>query len=92
MLYLAPHLVGQFDALTGDTRPLAALMPDLVARGVRAVAPSGVLGDPAGASDEKGRAIVRAIVSSVARRIGAGLVDPRGRLLDRVASSPRPRT
>jgi mycofactocin precursor peptide peptidase len=88
MLYLAPHLVREFGTVAGDTRPLAALMPDLIARGVRAISPSGVLGDPAGASGEKGREIVRAVVSSVARRIGAGLIDPRGRLLDPVASPP----
>ncbi|MFC3995605.1 mycofactocin biosynthesis peptidyl-dipeptidase MftE [Nocardiopsis sediminis] len=81
MLYLAPHLVRASAAVAGDTRPLAELMPDLVARGVRAVSPSGVLGDPAGASAEEGRAIVAAMVASVVRGITAGRPDPRGRLL-----------
>ncbi|WP_312881131.1 mycofactocin biosynthesis peptidyl-dipeptidase MftE [Thermomonospora cellulosilytica] len=82
MLHLAPDLVRPFDGVTGEPRPLAAIMPDLVAHGVRAVSPSGVLGDPAGASAEQGREIVRAMASSVALRIGGGRVDARGRLLD----------
>lgn len=82
MLHLAPDLVVRSDAVTGNTRPLAELMPELVAHGVRAVSPSGVLGDPAGASAEEGREIVRAMTASTVRRVGAGLVDSRGRLLD----------
>jgi creatinine amidohydrolase len=80
MLHLAPELVRPSAGVTGETRPLAELMPDLVARGVRAVSPSGVLGDPAGASAEKGREIVAAMVAAVASRIDAGVVDSRGRL------------
>ncbi|MGI5224592.1 mycofactocin biosynthesis peptidyl-dipeptidase MftE [Actinoallomurus sp. CA-142502] len=82
MLHLAPDLVVRPNAVAGDTRPLAELMPDLVAHGVRAVSPSGVLGDPAGASAEQGRQIVRAMTTAVVRRVGAGLTDSRGRLLD----------
>ncbi|TDC54040.1 mycofactocin biosynthesis peptidyl-dipeptidase MftE [Actinomadura sp. KC345] len=82
MLYLAPDLVRPFGAVTGETRPLAAIMPELVARGVRAVSPSGVLGDPAGASAERGREIVESMAASVALRIGGGRADGRGRLLD----------
>lgn len=82
MLHLAPHLVRPFDEVAGDPRPLGAILPDLVARGVRAVSPSGVLGVPAGASAEQGREIVRAMVSSVVSRIEGGRVDFRGRLLD----------
>ncbi|RSN69265.1 mycofactocin biosynthesis peptidyl-dipeptidase MftE [Actinomadura sp. WAC 06369] len=82
MLHLAPELVRPSRAVAGDTRPIAELLPELVARGVRAVAPSGVLGDPAGASAERGREIVDAMVAAVVRRIGAGRADARGRLLD----------
>jgi creatinine amidohydrolase len=42
----------------GNLTPLARLMPDLVAGGVRAVSPNGVLGDPTGASAESGRALL----------------------------------
>jgi creatinine amidohydrolase len=82
MLHLAPHLVRPFGSVTGDARPLAELMPALVARGVRAVSPSGVLGDPAGASAARGREIVSALAASIAGRVDGGGVDPRGRLLD----------
>ncbi|MFC5745723.1 mycofactocin biosynthesis peptidyl-dipeptidase MftE [Actinomadura rugatobispora] len=91
MLHLAPHLVRPFGAVTGERRPLAEVLPDLIAHGVRAVSPSGVLGDPAGASAEEGRRIVEAMVSFVAARIGAGRVDARGRLLDPGVPAPGPR-
>ncbi|WP_395105898.1 mycofactocin biosynthesis peptidyl-dipeptidase MftE [Actinomadura sp. SCN-SB] len=90
MLYLAPHLVRPFGEVEGDTRPLAEIMPDLVARGVRAVSPSGVLGDPAGSSAERGRAIVDAMASRVAARIGGGRVGENGRLIDPGVASPGP--
>ncbi|HEY8481800.1 MAG TPA: mycofactocin biosynthesis peptidyl-dipeptidase MftE [Spirillospora sp.] len=82
MLHLAPGLVRPFGGVAGDTRPLAALMPELVARGVRAVSPSGVLGDPAGASAEHGRELVEAAVAAAVRRIAGGRADERGRLVD----------
>ncbi|MFI1927924.1 mycofactocin biosynthesis peptidyl-dipeptidase MftE [Streptomyces sp. NPDC020377] len=80
MLHLAPERVRFDAAVTGDTRPLAVLLPDLMARGVRAVSPSGVIGDPAGASAEEGRRAMDTLVSSAARRIAAWTVDGRGRL------------
>ncbi|XRQ14386.1 mycofactocin biosynthesis peptidyl-dipeptidase MftE [Actinomadura welshii] len=82
LLYLAPDLVRPFGAVTGETRPLAAIMPELVAHGVRAVSPSGVLGDPAGATAATGRELVEGMAASVAARIGGGRVDGRGRLLE----------
>ena len=91
MLHLAPDLVRPFGAVTGETRPLAAIMPELVARGVRAVSPSGVLGDPAGASAERGREIVESMAASAALRIGGGRTDDRGRLLDPCVPSRGPR-
>ncbi|WP_338071652.1 mycofactocin biosynthesis peptidyl-dipeptidase MftE [Actinomadura bangladeshensis] len=91
MLHLAPHLVRPFGAVTGNTRPLGELMPDLVARGVRAASPSGVLGDPAGASADRGREIVAAMVTSIAGRVAGGCADARGRLLEPGVTSPGPR-
>ncbi|MEU1184264.1 mycofactocin biosynthesis peptidyl-dipeptidase MftE [Streptomyces sp. NPDC005820] len=82
MLHLAPERVRLRAAVAGDTRPLADLMPDLRAHGVRAVSPSGVLGDPAGASAEEGSRALDAMVSATARRITAWTVDGRGRLAD----------
>ncbi|MEU6251381.1 mycofactocin biosynthesis peptidyl-dipeptidase MftE [Streptomyces sp. NPDC047043] len=85
MLHLAPERVRLDAAVAGDTRPLAALLPDLMAHGVRAVSPSGVLGDPAGASAEEGRRATDAMVSATVRRITAWTVDARGRLTDPAA-------
>lgn len=82
MLHLAPDRVRLDAALAGDTRPLAVLLPDLIAHGVRAVSPSGVLGDPAGASAEEGRRALDAMVCATVRRITAWTCDARGRLTD----------
>lgn len=82
MLHLAPELVRLDRAVAGDTRPLAELMPELLAGGVRAVSPSGVLGDPAGASAAEGRRIVDAMVAGAVRRIRCGRADAHGRLTD----------
>ncbi|WP_078852218.1 mycofactocin biosynthesis peptidyl-dipeptidase MftE [Streptomyces sp. NRRL B-3229] len=72
MLHLARESVRLDAAVAGDTRPLASLMPQLMARGVRALSPSGVLGDPTGATAEEGRRILDTMVSAVVRRIAAG--------------------
>ncbi|MGW1802361.1 mycofactocin biosynthesis peptidyl-dipeptidase MftE [Streptomyces sp. NPDC001984] len=82
MLHLAPEDVRTAAAVAGDTRPLADLMPDLVAGGVLAVSPSGVLGDPAGASAEEGEKAMEFMVATVTRLIAADTVDARGRLVD----------
>jgi mycofactocin system creatininase family protein len=82
MLHLAPQDVRMNAAVAGDTRPISVLMPDLVAHGVRAVSPSGVLGDPTGASAEEGREAVESMVSATVRRIAARAADTRGRLAD----------
>jgi creatinine amidohydrolase len=45
------------------------LIEDLRARGVRAVAPNGVLGDPDGASAAEGRALLDAAVEDLRRTL-----------------------
>ena len=80
LLHLAPDQVRLDAAVAGDTRPLAVLLPDLMAHGVRAVSPSGVLGDPTGASAAEGLRAMDAMVSAVVCRITAWTVDDRGRL------------
>lgn len=82
MLHLAPGDVRLEAAVVGDTRPIATLMPDLVARGVRAVSPCGVLGDPTGATAEEGRGLLDEMVSRTVRRITAGVTDGRGHLME----------
>ena len=54
MLALAPATVRLEAAAPGERRPLSELLPVLRDRGVRAVSPNGVLGDPSGASAGEG--------------------------------------
>ncbi|KUN80787.1 mycofactocin biosynthesis peptidyl-dipeptidase MftE [Streptomyces griseoruber] len=81
MLHLAPELVLTERAVPGDRRPLSVLMPRLRTDGVRAVSPTGVLGDPTGASADQGLRTLRALASDVAGRLTAWRVDDTGRLL-----------
>jgi len=59
MLALAPARVQLRRAAPGVTAPLGELLPRLVAAGVREVSPNGVIGDPAGASADEGRTLLR---------------------------------
>ena len=69
MLALAPELVGSSrDA--GNVAPLVSLLPRLRCEGVRAVSPNGVLGDPAGASAEEGRALLATAIADLAVFMG----------------------
>ena len=90
MLDLAPERVQLEAAVSGDTRPLSALLPELMAHGVRAVSPSGVLGDPTGASAREGRTTMEVMVSAAVRRITAWTVDDRGRLTEPARRAVRP--
>ena len=55
MLALAPDLVRMHRAEVGNTEPLADLLDEMVADGVRAVSSNGVLGDPRHATASHGR-------------------------------------
>ncbi|CAO5256398.1 mycofactocin biosynthesis peptidyl-dipeptidase MftE [Frankia sp. AgKG'84/4] len=79
LLHLAPELVRLDKAAAGPAPALA----DLVAQGVAALSPSGVLGDPAGASAAEGARLLEAYLLDAAEdlRRWAG---PLG------ASAPRP--
>ena len=66
MLALAPSEVLLSRAAAGETRPLASIMPALRADGVRAVSPSGVLGDPSGASAAEGGQLLDQLVAGLA--------------------------
>ena len=63
MLHLAPDRVRADLAEAGETAPVAELLPRLVADGVAAVSPNGVLGDPAGASAAEGERLVARLVA-----------------------------
>jgi mycofactocin system creatininase family protein len=58
LLALDPGAVRAEQAEAGDTRPVAGLLADLRAGGVRSVSPNGVLGDPTGATAEEGEALL----------------------------------
>ncbi len=55
LLHLSPQLVRAGECRPGNTAPLADLMPQLRAGGVRSVSESGVLGDPTTATAADGK-------------------------------------
>jgi mycofactocin system creatininase family protein len=65
MLAIAPGVVRLDRAEAGATGPIGDMIDDLRARGVAAVAPNGVLGDPAGASAQEGGVIIDTWVAEV---------------------------
>lgn len=80
MLHLRPDSVRLDLAEVGETRPLSEIMPLLMAGGVGAVSPNGVLGDPAGASTAMGERVLADMTADAVRRIRDGLPDARGML------------
>lgn len=70
-LALRPAAVRMSLAVRGDTRPLAELLPLLRAGGVRAVSPSGVLGDPVGATAEEGAALLDELTEALVGQVAA---------------------
>jgi creatinine amidohydrolase len=58
-------------AVAGATEPLSELMGALRAGGVRAVSSNGVLGDPAGASEREGRAVLDALAADLVACVDA---------------------
>jgi creatinine amidohydrolase len=65
MLLLEPHNVRMHLAVTGAQEPLRDLMPVLVEGGVHAVSPSGVLGNPIGATAQEGNDLMRRISGEI---------------------------
>jgi mycofactocin precursor peptide peptidase len=64
-LALAPGPVRLDRAEAGNTTPIAELMPALRASAVHGVSPSGVLGDPTGASAGEGAAMFRDLLADL---------------------------
>jgi mycofactocin system creatininase family protein len=67
LMHLAPWLVRPHRAEAGNTRPIAELLPELMAYGVRKVSPNGVLGDPAGANAAEGAELFEQMVETARR-------------------------
>ncbi|MRJ75133.1 mycofactocin biosynthesis peptidyl-dipeptidase MftE [Aeromicrobium sp. SMF47] len=88
MLHIRPGSVRLDRAEAGEKRPLAEILPLMMAGGVGAVSPNGVLGDPAGATAENGAQVLEDMIAEIAHRIRDGVPDARGML----ALSPMART
>ncbi|MCW2741018.1 MAG: mycofactocin biosynthesis peptidyl-dipeptidase MftE [Blastococcus sp.] len=80
MLHVEPELVRGDRAVAGETTPIGALLPRLRARGVRAVSPTGVLGDPAGATAQEGAALLADLIDRLLTAVRHWHVDDDGRL------------
>jgi mycofactocin system creatininase family protein len=81
MLHVEPAVPVGRRAVDGVTTPLGELLPRLRAEGVRAVSPTGILGDPAGASAREGAALLDGLVALLVAAAGIWRVDPAGRLV-----------
>jgi len=71
MLHLAPESVHLAAAESGNTTPLASLLPDLMRSGVRSLSANGVLGDPTKASAHEGHALFEELVELVVAQASA---------------------
>jgi creatinine amidohydrolase len=72
-LAVSPGRVRMDRAAAGDTRPLATLMPQLRANGVKAVSASGVLGDPTTATAAAGAALLDELAADLIRHVATWL-------------------
>ena len=80
MLHVEPAAVRPDRSVRGVTTPIAELMPRLRAEGVGAVSPTGVLGDPEGATAEEGAALLAELVQRLVAAVEPWRVDAQGRL------------
>jgi creatinine amidohydrolase len=80
LLALRPGDVRTEEATSGSCGPLATLLPQLEAEGVRAVSSNGVLGDPGGASAEEGHELLAGLTARLAYDVAAWSVRDDGRL------------
>jgi len=71
LLAIDPTLVRMELAAPGVTAPLVEILADLRHRGVAAVSPSGVLGDPTGSSPEEGRQLLGSLVQNLVDTVAA---------------------
>jgi creatinine amidohydrolase len=71
MLALTPEQVGGDRSAPGNAEPLVELIGRLRAEGVRAVSPNGVLGDPTGATEAEGRALLASAVKDLCATLRA---------------------
>ena len=72
-LLLRPDTVDLARAVVGNTTPIRELLPKLRSGGVRAVAPSGVLGDPTDASAAEGADLLGTLAATVIAEVASWL-------------------
>ena len=70
MLHLAPDSVDLSRAAAGVTTPIGSLLDELRSGGVAAVAPTGVLGDPTGATADEGARLLADLVDRSVAELG----------------------
>lgn len=78
LLHLSPNIVRVDLAMRGNTAPIGELIGELSRSGVRSVSPTGVLGDPSGATAVEGEAQLELLVANISELILVGAVDKRG--------------
>ena len=69
LLAIAPETVRMALAAPGCTAPLATILPTLESGGVVAVSPSGVLGDPTGASAAEGARLLDELATALSTAV-----------------------
>lgn len=82
MLHLDASQVSGETVEAGNTTPMAELLPALRAGGTRSVSPSGILGDPTGATAGEGAELLERMIATVVRRAGIWRPDPFGCLAE----------
>lgn len=90
LLHLHPDLVDMTSATPGETTPLGQLLPSLQKQGVKAVSPSGILGDPTTATAALGERYLEEMVDGVLRRIQHRYPDTTSCLVDPATSRSTP--
>ena len=71
LLHLAPEVVRLDLAQAGERRPVSELMDRLRSEGVRSVSPTGVLGDPRGATAGEGRRLLHQLITKCGASLDA---------------------
>ncbi|MGY1696451.1 MULTISPECIES: mycofactocin biosynthesis peptidyl-dipeptidase MftE [unclassified Geodermatophilus] len=80
LLHVEPDAVRTDRAVAGVTTPVGALLPRLRAEGVRGVSPTGVLGDPAGATAAEGARLLGDLAARLTAAVAGWDVGDDGRL------------
>ncbi|MCW2841757.1 MAG: mftE [Aeromicrobium sp.] len=80
MLHIRPASVRLDRAEIGETRPLGEILPLMMAGGVAAVSPNGILGDPTTATREHGAEVLSAMVDQIVAQVLHAQPDAHGML------------